>query len=270
MEEQEIYQNPPAALVAIELRHTETPVLSQLDQNHILDVVKSQFPIPQPLQVQKISTQSGGAATATTESLPRYVTRDKMTSITFTTNSVVVETSRHYNFEHLLGELKLAIFARQSVSQPPGLERIGLRYINEIRVPDSPYEPNEWGKWINKNLLGATSIGANIGLEVMTWQDTILFDQRNDIKIVLRHGPRLDSAFPLNGKLQRETPPSGPFYLLDIDGFWLPTNEIPEFESENIIQICNEIHEPVNSLFEFLITDNLRNEVLRRALYEQF
>lgn len=52
---------------------------------------------------------------------------------------------------------------------------------------------------------------------------------------------------------------------MDIDSFWAPSDGFPEFDIEMLLAMCDDLHAPVRSLFERLITDRLRKEVLRHA-----
>jgi uncharacterized protein (TIGR04255 family) len=83
--------------------------------------------------------------------------------------------------------------------------------------------------------------------------------------LIVRYGPREGFAVAPGGPLQRTTPPPGAFFLLDIDSFWLPTGDVPEFTVDMIVELCVDLHKPVSGLFERLITERLREEVLRRA-----
>ena len=58
---------------------------------------------------------------------------------------------------------------------------------------------------------------------------------------------------------------SGPLFKLDIDSFWQAVDEVPEFGVDLILNQADALHEPVRYVFESLITDRFREEVLRRG-----
>ncbi len=66
-------------------------------------------------------------------------------------------------------------------------------------------------------------------------------------------------------ELRRPLPPPGPLFKLDIDSYWQSDDEVPEFEKKGILAKTDELHEPVRGVFENLITDRLREEVLRHG-----
>jgi uncharacterized protein (TIGR04255 family) len=52
-------------------------------------------------------------------------------------------------------------------------------------------------------------------------------------------------------------------FKLDIDSFWRAANEVPEFTVDFVLDRADELHEPISDMFESLISDRLREEVLR-------
>ena len=69
----------------------------------------------------------------------------------------------------------------------------------------------------------------------------------------------------MEAELKRINPPSGgPFFLLDFDSFWQPTDELPEFHPDELVERCDRLHTPIRRLFEGLITKDLREGVLKR------
>lgn len=82
---------------------------------------------------------------------------------------------------------------------------------------------------------------------------------------MLRYGPREGFAVEPGGDLKRSTPTPGPFFLMDIDSFWAPSEGVPEFAVTALLATCDELHAPVRTWFERLVTDRLRAEVFRHA-----
>lgn len=259
----EIYPNAPAVLVAIEVRHPEAAELDAGQLSELKRLLAYQFPLPQPITGSMITHVPPADPVVTERQMPRFATRDLTTAVTFNNQAVVVETTNHRSFEHLCGLLSVAVQARQSVAPVDGLMRLGLRYIDEVRVPDLTEGASSWSEWVDDSLLGPIPRASDLGLVPEEWQGLTVFDRGNGRKLILRYGPREGFAIAPGGLLQRSVPSPGPFFLLDIDSFWAPTGEVPEFSEDAIIRICEELHAPVSGLFELLITDRLRNEVLR-------
>lgn len=261
----EPYPNAPVVLVAVEARHPDTALPNPGEQNEMKRLLGSTFPLPQPVQNTRVTAAPGAQPSIATELVPRFATRDQTTGVTFSTQSVAIETTRYQTFEHLCDLFRIAVEARQKVAPVDGLMRLGLRYVDEIRVPDVCDSEGGWGQWVDSSLLGPAAVGVQLGLVPEHWQGATVFDRGEGRKITVQYGPRQGFAVPPGGLLQRSTPPPGAFFLLDIDSFWLATAEVPEFTAEAILDLCIDLHQPVSRLFESLITERLRTEVLRRA-----
>ena len=263
--EREIYPHAPVVLVTVEARHPEAPLLSPGEQSEMKRLVASSFALPQPLQNMRLKATAGAPASMEQEFVPRFATRDQTTAVMFGAQAVVVETTRHQTFERILELVRISIDARQKVAPVDGLMRLGLRYINEIRVPDVCHGAIGWAEWVNGSLLGAVTVGEPLGLTAEQSQGATVFNRGSGLQVAVQYGTRQGFAVMPGGPLQRPTPPPGPFFLIDIDSFWSATDEVPEFNTEAILALCSDLHEPVSRLFESLITDKLREEVLRNV-----
>jgi len=197
------------------------------------------------------------------EEFPRYFSRDNTVAVSVRAEAVVVETTRYVGWERLRAVAVEVLEARQDAGGVDGVERVGLRYIDEIRLPGEPV--HDWASWVDPTLLGPASIGEQLGFTAAHWQGTTAFTSGPERTVVLRYGPRDGFAVDPAGDLKRSTPTPGPFFLLDIDSFWTPSDGVPEFDVKALLNTCDELHTPVGRLFERLITDRLREEVLRHA-----
>jgi uncharacterized protein (TIGR04255 family) len=263
--DREIYPNAPVVLVAVEARHPESALLSPGEQGEIKRLLAATFPLPQPLQNTRVSATAGAPPTIENELIPRFATRDQTTAVTFGAQAVSVETTKHEGFDHLCDLIRVSVEARQKVAPVDGLMRLGLRYIDEVRVPDICEGDAGWGEWVDASLIGPAVLGARLGLVPEQWQGATVFGRGSGRQMTVRYGPREGFAVMPGGLLQRPAPPPGMFFLLDIDSYWIATGEVPEFTAEAIVELCSDLHEPVSRLFESLITDRLRTEVLRRG-----
>jgi uncharacterized protein (TIGR04255 family) len=260
----EVYRNPPAALVAVEVRHTTSADLTSEEEAKVKALVGDVFPLAQPLQSGLVFSvgfpNPGGPGVPPAP--PRYTNRERTIAVTFAPQLLLLETTQHESFTALNALLGLVVSARQEVAPVDGLERLGLRYIDEIRVPDS--EPIEWSKWVHSSLVGPAAVGEEAGLTLVEHQALARFRVSDSHSLNLAYGPRVGYAVA-DKPLVRTLPPAGPFFLLDIDSSWTAQDTIPEFDPSGITRQCEELHEPVNALFEALITDNLREQILRHA-----
>jgi len=268
MEEREVYPNAPLVLVALEVRHPMADPVTHAQRLKIKRQLAAQVPIMRTGQLTQVTAvQAAGASAAPpevrVEEFPRYFSRDNTMAVSVRAEAVVVETTRYLHWEQLRALAAEVLETRREVGGVDGVERVGLRYINEVRVSGEPV--HDWASWVDPTLLGPALIGEQVGLVADQWQGITAFTPGRERTVVLRHGPREGFAVDPAGDLKRSTPTPGPFFLLDIDSFWAPGEGIPEFDVETLLATCDELHTPVRRLFECLITDRLRKEVLRRA-----
>jgi uncharacterized protein (TIGR04255 family) len=261
----EVYPNPPVVLVAVEVRHPAAAPLSPADRRKIKSLLGAHVPImrsARTLLQMTASVMPTGASPPDLqfEEFPRYFSRDKTVAVSIRTEAVVIETTRYTRWENLRALADKVLEARRQVSEIDGVERIGLRYVDEVRIPVLSEEG--WGEWVDPSLLGASAIGAELRLTPGPWQGVTAFSSGPETTVVLRYGPSDGYAVDPGGELKRPTPTPGPFFLIDIDSFWAPGQDTPEFDVSAISKICEELHLPVRRVFERVVTDRLR-EVFR-------
>ena len=261
--EQKVYRNPPIALVAVEIRHSGTDPLTEEGYDKIRQRLKDGWPIQMPAHDLTIDFGQPGPSPVVVE-YRRFMSRNRRTSITMRPGSTAVETVEYKGWTDLRPTLKAALDVRAEVSEPSGYERVGLRYIDEVRVPGVEEPPN-WSDWVHPSLLGAHPEGGT-DLNLSDWQGMSTFGPADGRTLALRYGPRTGFAVDVDGPLKRTTPPTGPFFLLDIDSFWEMSDTIPEFVPDELMEKCDNLHAPIRQLFRGLITEKLQKEVLEEVL----
>ncbi len=264
MDSREVYPNASVVLAIVEIRHPTAGPLSRAAQLKVKQVFGDKLPLQRSATMMNVQAGVGTVPGVTAVRAPRYMSRDRTMSVTFRNEALIVETTRYERYEHLRDTVALAIEARQVAEPIDGIERLGLRYVDEIRVPDCGEAPS-WGCWVDSTLLGPSAIGARLGLEAKLWQGVTVFDNGPDRVVAVRYGPAEGYAVDPAGEMKRSAPPPGPFFLLDLDSSWTPSADVPEFEANTILAACDELHRPIGMLFEGLITERLRKEVLRNA-----
>lgn len=256
-----MYRNAPVVLVALEVRHPSAGTFSPTHQRRAKQSLASDLPLLRMGRRHDIQQIGSSTPIVQTEKFPRFLSRDSTLSVSFLDTRFVVETTRYQGWPHLKQILEQAAEVRAEVGGMDGIERIGLRYVNEIRVPEET--ETDWEGWVDPTLLGASAVGRRLSLATKGWQGVTLFSPSADHSIVVRYGPATGYAVDPSGDLKRPTAGTpGPFFMLDIDSYWTPDDSVPEFDPRRVVEIAEEIHTPVDRLFEGLITDQLR-EVLR-------
>jgi len=178
--------------------------------------------------------------------------------------SITIETTNYSTWPELRALVELVLSARMDTAPVDGVERIGLRYTDEIRIPGEG-EP-KWGEWINESLMPPRPNTLSARLSLVQQQSTLLFSaDEPGASITLRYGALNGSSTASSSLLARpNAPESGPFFLIDTDAAWvpLPGEEVPALDPATVASKSDVLHALAKELFEAALTDRLRAEVL--------
>lgn len=263
----DVYPSAPVVLVTLELRHPVSDRLANSEQRALKRLLSDHTPILRTGQMQTLqltSSNAGADQQIDTEHFPRFVNRAGTLTISYRQTALVVEATAYPGWDKFSAIVTDALKALVQVSPVDAVERIGLRYIDEVRVPDD--EPAiDWAQWLAPSVM-APNPPEDVALPLAQWQGVSIYGAQPGQMMLLRYGPQNGVAVNFEGgdlrRAQRADP--GPFFLIDIDSFWTPTEGLPEVDVERVMTTCDEIHQPVRRLFESLVTDKLRDEVFRK------
>lgn len=262
----EIYPNAPIEFVACEVQFPVSPELSTDDALRVLHAALFDWlPVAQP-EVETTVMFGAGAPQPplTTNRILRFTSRNRRLCVVVSPSRVSVETTLYPGWDDFRVSVERALSAVASAdARISGLTRVGLRYIDEIRVPDPEPGDGRWSRYIDVRLSGAADITLG-GRPAADMQAALQFDLGEGQAAVVRYGARRGQAVG-NAPLLRggSHGPDDPYFLFDIDSFWQPPSDLPEFSVETALAIADRLHEPVRTLFEASITDDLR-EIMRR------
>ncbi len=263
------YPDPPLALVVCEIRFPEVEPMGDESRAIIRHHVHERLPISDK-QIQDVVTfqfSPAGAATAPAAEktvLPRFMSRERTSALVVDASRIVVETTVYPGYDDFRDLIVRAVAGIEEALSPEGVVRIGLRYIDEIRIPAVDTLPGEWHGYIDEALLAtvAPDFLSATGLTPEAWQGFVRYSTGPGSALQVRYGSASGHAVPPDGPTRRDDPPPpGVFFLLDSDSYWEAKAEIPEFKSDFIMPLCDRLHEPTRAIFEAVSTDRLRDEV---------
>ena len=150
-----------------------------------------------------------------------------------------------------------AIAATTGITRIVGVERIGLRYINEIRVPDQVADASGWKGWIDDGIV--SHLEPITGYTAESSQ-TIIDLRGEGGRMVARYAALSGSGVVSDQPLRRRTPATvGPFFVIDTDSYRETSGEaMLECTTDALDPVLDELHEPVGELFQRTITDRSR------------
>lgn len=265
--EHDMYKHPPVALVTVEITFpgemggTMAPAL----QRAVGEVLGDDW-FFEPLPTPRLSVNMFGAgpieASSTGPTILRFADRDRGSAVAFTSASLSIETTRYGNWPQFRSMLVTAVTAAEKLLRPNGVIRVGLRYIDEIRVPgDEPH----WDQWLSRSVLPPAFEAMNSSdWLAVNWTGAAQYGIGEGRYLLLRYGPQGGTpgfAVSPDGPLRRPGPrPEGPFFLLDFDASWQPVS-VPKWDTAVLLQTCDELRHPVRALFDHLTTQRLIDEV---------
>ncbi len=263
MARREIYPNAPLRLVVAELRYPYAPRLSSPDAiEHLTDLFRPTFPLPEPTGMQVVMAMAGGSqAQSSTSSVNRFLARDRSASVSVSPQNIVIETTVYSEYEQFRPMLEKCLRGLEEIRGAViGLERVGLRYINEIRVP-ALRRPEEWRHYLQAPLVAGLDLVS--GHDVALTQSVVQTEPRDNVTTLVRYGALRGQVVSSVGPLHVEAvPPTMPFFLLDIDNSWSSHQSFDDYSVDGALNICDRLHGPIDSLFESALRDELR-EVFR-------
>lgn len=261
--------NAPLAIVALELRYPDQPqVLAPQSRRLIRDIIRPVLPLMENVTEDMIEFAIASPAPVTSRrTLPKFVNRTRTTALVVNPGAVVLETTVYEGYESFRALIEDAATAVEAGVRPDGILRVGLRYIDEIRVPSITQLPGDWSGYIDPHFLATVDpeLLAETGLTPELWQGFVRYSTGVDSVLQVRYGPAQGYAVNPAGPTRRpNAPPPGPFFLLDSDSFWEPRAEVPEFSVESILDACDRLHPATRSIFNAVSEPKLVKEVYRR------
>ncbi len=258
----EVYPNAPLALVVCEIRF---PLADQGDEGfrRLRTELKDVLPLGSTEVLQRLDLGPGGQQHVESVEILRLKNREKTTSVSFWPDRAIVETTAYAGFERFRGLVERAVTVVEMVLAPGGVERVGLRYIDEIR-PAVTSGSTDWREWVVSELIGPSGLEID-GITATAWQGLTQFVTPEGTSVVLRYGPRETPAVDPNGILRRVNLPANPeCFLLDFDSYWTAEGHVPEYSAGAVLEKVDVLHRPLTETFEKLVTSRMREAMRGR------
>lgn len=253
----EVYANAPLALVAAEMRFSYAPRLrDENTRDQIQEALEDVLPIRRQPASFVIQVGSPGLEPPPDPGM-LLLDRASTTSATITTQAVSIETTDYSEYDKFRGMASRVLSAVGTLAKVPAVERLGLRYVDEVRVPDKITDAKQWSKWVNNKLVQPLDVfdGSTPG-----YQGVALIERGQDRYVEARWAA-LDAASTIGSDpLRRAVPPPGPFFLLDFDSYWSASEPIDarEFELNSTLALLDDLHDPIGSTFQNSLTIKAR------------
>jgi uncharacterized protein (TIGR04255 family) len=262
----EVFPNAPLALVAAEIRFTDA---ARLRQQHTKDAIaialEERFPFAEQLQPLEVNLTLGAPPQIQQRTGVVLKNASSTQTLTIMSESLTYETTAYTHFDDLLDEVTVACDALVAAKVRPAMRRIGLRYIDEIRVPEPITDVRQWATWIDHRLVGHLEIGPD-DVPATMLQSVSTYNLGGGNGLNVRYAALDQGSIVVSQFLKRPAIESGPFFVLDFDGFHDFTgDEAIPLSSTAVREDLSTVHVPCGTAFQRSITDEART-LFRGAL----
>jgi uncharacterized protein (TIGR04255 family) len=257
----EVFRNAPLEYVACEIRTPLTPRLT-LDETFVafVDAFAARLPVPHREHVQTFTV--GETMTQDADVRFRFTNVQRTESVMISRTGVTVETTDYSEYPAFRALISTALTAVEERVAVVGVERIGLRFIDEIRVPTPVTTVGDWQGWIASEVLGPVTLLS--GFDAAEFQTVVRLD-RGDSHVLTRFAALSGAGVVSEGPMRRRSRHEpGPFFVIDLDSYReTPGPEMMRFVAYELVTIVDALHDPAGDLFHRCITDQLRDEFRR-------
>lgn len=257
----EVFAQAPLALVAAEIRFTDSARLRQQQtRDDIAIALEGRFPYADQLQQANVNLALGGGPPQIQERLGVVLKSASSTeSVTVMSESLTYETTAYHNFEDLLEAVIGACTALIEAKVRPAVQRVGLRYIDEVRVPAPIVDVRDWDQWIDGRLVSHLAVGPD-DVPATSTQIVSTYDLGEGHGLNFRCAALNQGTMVVPQHLKRSAIESGPFFVLDFDGFRDFTRMDPiQLNADVVRETLSVVHVPCGAAFQRSITDQARN-----------
>lgn len=252
----EAYPHAPLVFVTCELRF---PLAPSLSSDATLEALTAAFreTLPMPDMVMLPGSDDASPSLAPSERLLRFTDLTRTLSVALTRTSLSVETTAYSGWVGFKAHVSDAVRVVAGQARIVGIERVGLRYINEIRVPTALDDASGWSGWVNPALLGHLDLMPDGAPESLT---SVVAMRRGEAGLLVRFASLNDGGAISDEPLRRTIPArEGPFFVIDTDSFRVsPGEQMVDFDTQALEPVLDNLHEPLGGIFEHSITDQTR------------
>jgi uncharacterized protein (TIGR04255 family) len=209
-----LFRDAPIVLALAQVRF---PVLVRFSEPQFIDefnqAVRDEYPRSERT-VQVPAPFSPEQAQVLGTTLWRFSTEDERWSLVLAESALTLEVRGYSSIDEFASRFSVALRVLVERLRPTRQTRLGLRYVNEFRIPGA-IALADWQPYIRQELLGFGLAAADL------FGEATIRTAREDLELTLENGSLVVRHGLLTGTTveprERDDPRTGPFYLLDMD-----------------------------------------------------
>lgn len=261
----EVFESAPLAMVVAEIRFSYVPALdSHATMAAVLGKLGQFVPRLESGRRETFEAQVGGESPTTTVQATNVLQARSMdgqttAAITPETLELAMSGVAYTRYDDSLRVLLQAAY-RALVEHLPDVlvTRAGLRYLDEIRVPDAQGDLAQWRRWIAPELLAAADYMSTLGGRAIGLRSTWEYSLPDDIRTLLNYGPFHGSGVIGQGHPFHKAGPESLMFVLDVDTSWMPPEGAASIGADALASRYDQLHQPAQVVFASAVTDGAR------------
>ena len=253
----EVFANAPLAWAACEIRFPLVPSLTSDESfGSLTEAFFDTFPIP---RLSVMVPPTGALDTHGAERQFRFLDKSHTMSVSLTRSSLLVETTDYKEWDSFKSVVTGSMEVVARLARIVGVERVGLRYIDEIRVSDIREDALKWKGWISEDVLGHLQPIPGYAPKSSLAEVHLA---KGSSGLTVRYAALTGRGVVSDEPLKRRHPAQeGPFFVIDTDSFCdTPGEEMLSCAADDLAHILDELHDPMGTVFQRAITDRLRKQ----------
>ena len=257
MSQREIFAHAPLVFVTAEIRLMYEPSVNRSETRDAFGLaMRPSLPLLE-LETNVGFSVDGVAIETTAEPMQqiRALNETRTMSVSLSHHALTIEVIEYDEYANFRRLIETSLKALAAIVPDARVIRLGLRYLDEVRVPGIE-DTKDWKGWISPDLLAPAGILPGRTVDGLSGQLLIHLGDRS--RSLLRWG-EMSGSTVLNpaSPLRVATPETSRFFVLDVDCFWEQSMPVPA-EISAILGKFDELHEPTGAIFSASVTDRSR------------
>ncbi len=256
MDDYKKLNNQPLRFVLAEFRFsTVMDIQSYIPK--LQEALRKQYPIPDKKSEQAIHVQPGWIEVSAIDRWS-FVSANKKSAVYINQDRLIYYTSEYPRFEGFSSACKHALDTLSKIIEPSLILRIGLRYGDLVKIEESEKATD----LVNQYFTFPDCV-SELGIAQHQRSETFIATELGGLAIRTLYGVHnltcLSDIQELPVTIESDETPSERI-VLDFDHFWEPKDESIAFETNEILNKLESLHETSRAAFWKVTTDYARNQ----------
>lgn len=248
-----VFAEAPLQLVVAEVSFPSQDTSVQVGA---LDAIRSVLGQDASVELAPSLVRVDPSASEPQTALFRVSSKNATVAITAWRGALVLEHSDYLRWSDFRVLIESLAEGLVEVGAPSGVQRVGLRYVDEVHVPTQIEKVSDWAPYVDAAFLAlpnwaAVSVAAITGAMALERGESIT----TNVRFATFTGRALNTGGPLRLRQRPETPA----FLLDVDAVFAPPQVDPSgVVPRRLLEIFDTLHREADQVFDRAFTDEAK------------